>query len=179
MSEEKKRQVLVVELGDLKPSWLAYCAANNLTPSAGVRQVVRRLVERAGLIAAPVEKPEQTDEKKRRVSVRLLAREYAEVERRAEADGFSVPTWIVSLIRAQMTHDPQFGQRELELLADSNHQLLAIGRNLNQIARNLNAQPQKLDEYRPELIEALSVTIKDHTRKVAEAMQSNVDRWAR
>lgn len=169
-----------VDLGELKPVWLAYCASNNLTASTALRQIVRRLVERAGLTTAPT--PTVTDDadgEKKRVSVRLQPRELAEVKVRAEAEGFSVPAWLVSLIRAQMTQDPQFGQRELELLAESNHQLLAIGRNLNQIARNLNAQPNKTEDYRPEVIEELSAIIKDHTRKVAEAMQSNVDRWAR
>jgi hypothetical protein len=179
LSRMKQPGKLTVDLGDLKPAWLAYCAANKLTASTALRQVVRRLVERAGLVSAPAPVEPEEDADKRRVSVRLLPREMAEVQTRAEAEGFSVPAWIVSLIRAQMTQDPQFGQRELEALAESNHQLLAIGRNLNQIARHLNAQPEKLDDYRPEVIEELAAMVKEHTRKVAEAMQTTVDRWAK
>jgi hypothetical protein len=81
------------------------------------------------------------------------------------------------LIRARLTGTAQYGQRELELLDRSNMRLLAIGRNLNQVAKALNASPADYSLYRVELIEDLQKTIKEHTRTVSDAIAANVNRW--
>jgi hypothetical protein len=70
---------------------------------------------------------------------RLSESERFAISERAKIDGFEhSQQWIIALVRARLTDKPQFGTREIETLGESNRQLLAIGRNLNQIAHALN-----------------------------------------
>ncbi|MNN88173.1 Bacterial mobilization protein (MobC) [compost metagenome] len=84
--------------------------------------------------------------------------------------------WIIDAIRAGLTHEPQFGMSEIDALGESNYQLLALGRNLNQIARRLNE-----GNYEPvtvQRIEALSRIIDKHTDLVSSAIRASLERWS-
>lgn len=176
----RKTSLLSVHLGPLKQDWVDYCRARGVSPSDATRQVIRKLVGREAQ-SATVQNVDTLDplEEKVRVEIRITATERRAVLAIAEAAGFSVNLWIVALIRARLTGSPQFGQGELEQLASSNSRLLAIGRNLNQIARVLNAAPTEVARVPFEAVEALSREIKSHTVAVGALIQSNVQRWSR
>lgn len=64
---------------------------------------------------------------------------------------------------------------EIDALGESNYQLLALGRNLNQIARRLNE-----GHYGPitvNRIETLSRPIEKHTEVVSDAIRASLERW--
>lgn len=64
---------------------------------------------------------------------------------------------------------------EIDALGESNYQLLAIGRNLNQISRKMNE-----GHYKPitvERIEALRQLIDKHTDTVSKAIRASLKRW--
>ncbi|KPY98644.1 plasmid mobilization relaxosome protein MobC [Pseudomonas syringae] len=64
---------------------------------------------------------------------------------------------------------------EIEALGESNYQLLAIGRNLNQIARKLNeGDPYPIQK---ELIKGLSAIIDRHTHVVSSAIRASLEHW--
>ena len=66
--------------------------------------------------------------------------------------------------------------RELEALGESNYQLLAIGRNLNQVAKHLNeGSPEQLTVRE---IRELRQQIDVHTAAVAKAIRESIDRWS-
>ncbi|MDK4565385.1 plasmid mobilization relaxosome protein MobC, partial [Kingella kingae] len=46
---------------------------------------------------------------------------------------------IIAIFRAYISEEPYLNEQEILLLKDANTQLLAIGRNLNQIARKINS----------------------------------------
>jgi hypothetical protein len=172
--------VLSVQLGSLKQDWVSYCRSRGISPSDATRQVIRKLIEREPLAAAtPHIDLQSTSRAKARIEIRVTLAEHRAVAAIATAEGFSVNSWIVALIRARLSGSPQLGQGELEQLALSNSRLLAIGRNLNQIARVLNAAPIELARVRPEAIESLEKEISSHTAAVAMLIQSNVKRWSR
>jgi hypothetical protein len=93
--------------------------------------------------------------KKLRVELRLTKGESAAANAIARHEGFSLTRWIVALINARLYATPQLGQRELETLAQSNMQMLAIGRNLNQLARAANAGVSITGAGGAEIIQAL------------------------
>lgn len=74
---------------------------------------------------------------KKRVEVRLTRSQLDAVDTRAKAEGCSRKVWLVNVVRGTLTKQPQAGMREIDLLGESSYQLLAIGRNLNQIAKRL------------------------------------------
>ncbi|CAN0639451.1 Plasmid mobilization relaxosome protein MobC [Burkholderia cepacia] len=177
---DRSNGVLSVQLGPLKRDWVAYCRSHGISPSDATRQVIRKLIGREPHAAASTQIDlSGASRVKARVEVRVTVDEHRAVAAIAAAEGFSVNSWIVALIRARLTGSPQFGQGELEQLASSNSRLLAIGRNLNQITRALNAAPTDLARFRPEVIESLASEIKSHTTTVGALVQSNVQRWSR
>lgn len=116
-----------------------------------------------------------TREPKQRFEILLTASEKAAIKDRAHLERCSMRRWIIDAIRVGLTHEPQFGMDEIEVLGESNYQLLAVGRNLNQIARQLNA-----GAYEPgtvERIEALNGLIQKHTKIVSQAIRASLERW--
>lgn len=177
--EANKRpgNVLSIYLGEeLKVSWLRFCIANNTTSSAAMRDVVRKLTSRSLAPRVFETVHEHPDPGRQRIELRLTSSEFESVTQLAQNCGNSPNTWIVNLVRANLTRKPQLGFHELHALGKSNSNLLAIGRNLNQIARWMNANkgsaPLELA-----YIERLYKHIVAHTEEVTALMRANVDRW--
>lgn len=166
---------LNIDLKDLKQPWLDYCLTHGVTPSEALRQVVAKLTN-----AKPPERTLTVDTERRLVrrEIRLTPSEEAGIKACAASDGFTASRWIVALIRARLCKAPQLGQRELELLAMSNLQLLAIGRNLNQLARAANAGIT-IDDGGRDIVGELRKAISQHTEQVAAVITANVSRWSK
>ncbi|SPY09110.1 Bacterial mobilisation protein (MobC) [Oligella urethralis] len=80
-----------------------------------------------------------------------------------------------SMIIQKYVHDnPILSTLEIERLYQSNQQLLAIGRNLNQIARALNANQSTSLSLK--FLQELEETITQHTQKVGHIISNNWDR---
>lgn len=164
-----------VDLQHYKQPWLDYCKAHHTTPSDAFRQVVARLTG-----ASPTDRtvPEPESLGKVRKEIKLTPEEVAGITLAAERDGFQFSRWVVALIRAHLGSGAQLGQKELEALARSNMQILALGRNVNQIARALNANPELVDQSELKDLEAIKVAITSHSELVARVLEANVKRWS-
>jgi hypothetical protein len=180
----KRASRITVDLLGHKQAWLDLCKRSGTTPSDAIRSAVGLILARearrhpAGTEAAfrqvEVSQPEKISVRKK---IGLTRSEANCIEQIASTEGFSSAKWIVALIRARLTNTAQFGQAELEALAESNLRLLAIGRNLNQVARALNTSIEDRHLYRIEMIEALSHEITKHAQLVSNQMTANVERW--
>ncbi len=167
------------DLGALKQPWLAWCAKQKLQPSEALRQVLATVMQGDLPVSVPrgTEVRERTEKPRVRVELHLTESEHRTLKPLARADGFRITKWIIALIRARLLGQPQFGQAELEVLARSNQHLLAIGRNLNQLAKALNTSPHDRRAFRVHLITELSNRIQTHTTMVSRVMRSNLERW--
>jgi len=194
-STAKKRVVTSFEIGSLKEPWEAYCQANGVSSGEALCRVIQKLTgadtskipKSATRSEAKVTNPtgvlstrEGTEKKRHRIYLSLTASEHRAVEARARADGFDKPAaWVIALVRAKLTGQSQFGMQEINILGESNHQLLRIGRNLNQIAHALNVtRGDAVDRYDAELIVALATSVKEHVKKVGNALRAAVYRWS-
>lgn len=175
---------------DLKSRWRAHCRQQGETPSSGVRQVIEHLLanDRQPYTQAEVVRGHE-DRTRRRLEFRLTESELAKVCDLARIQGLSTNQWVVSLVRAHLTKQPQFGMVELTALGDSNSRLLSIGRNLNQIARRLNAgeivdelpsieQMRALGGYSGLTGAAQTVYAKNHIYDACQSVQSQDQRSA-
>lgn len=106
----------------------------------------------------------------------LLRIVQAHVSQRSHAQrGFGFVDTSSAYQKAGLTKEPQFGMREIDALGESNYQLLAIGRNLNQIAKRLNEGGKGGPTVGA--IEQLRAGIKAHTDQVSRAMRASLERW--
>ena len=176
----KTRKWLSVELGDLKEPWLEWCAAQGVTPSEAMREIIIKLTESKRAAPTPPRAKElrgKRDKTRVRREISLSGSEDDLAQKHAKAAGFSISKWLIALVRAQLTGNPQLGQDEQEALGRSNYQLLMIGRNLNQIARALNTTPQDRRVYNVEAIEQLRETIQQHVARASGVIEANLERW--
>lgn len=174
--QDRHRARVAVELGTLKSPWVAYCQRAGVSQSEAVRLLVSRALN-AGLTLPNVALVD-TAAPRQRVEIRLTPDECDALRHVAASAGFSVNRWIVAMIRTQLTAMPHFGEQELAVLAASNTQLAAIGRNLNQIARALNTH-ETMEPYRFKVLETVKTDIDDHLDTVTRVIRANLDRWSR
>lgn len=169
---------LEIMLGDQKPAWVAFCAARNISPSEAVKKAIHRLMQ-----GQPIREPfavRPVFESKTRMVIRFTESEEAALRSRAQEEGFaSGNQWVAAVVRVALTKTPQFGKTEVEALGESNLQLMKIGRNLNQIAKRLNAAQATADvrSYDAALVEDLASAIRKHVRKVGDALRASIYRW--
>jgi len=174
------RERLCVELGAVRPRWDAWCARRGVTVGEGLRQLITvavnaeaddRPVEIESGLTRPI-----VGESRSRIEIRLTAAEKMVVEQHAAASGLRSNRWIVALIRAKLTQEPQLGEQEMHLLSASNLQLAVISRSLGQLARGGGAglTCQELADF-----EGIREQIDAHLRAVAGVIRANLDRWSR
>lgn len=179
----RTRAHLFIELGEAKPHWDRWCARHGLTPAAGARQLIfeAMLGDAALHDAMPESSVRWTVVREHRepVVIRLTTTELTAVEQRAAALGFKKNRWIVALVRAHLTGEPQFGEQEMMLLAASNRQLASIGRLLGCIARDgASVAGRTVPVDRQQLV-AMKKELDAHLRAVAALVRANLDRWSR
>lgn len=172
---------------DLLAQWTAYAQAHQDTAAEALRALMRRLVGSAPparpMLSVPATPPRKVGRKpeqlltKRRVELRLTPSEYEALAQIAEERECSIQWWVTSLVRAALTRGVTVGGAELKALADSNYQLMAIGRNLNQIAKQLNIDPGSGQGLKPESIQALTEELQVHRKKVAALIYASSERW--
>ena len=107
----------------------------------------------------------------KRVTVRLPEKDRAYLEAAAEKHKSSVNDIIRDIVQSHVRKHPLLTAAEVEVLFQSNYQLLSIGRNLNQIARQLNMGEGA--SLTSEQIKALSQYIKQHTQRVGDVLRTN------
>lgn len=174
MSNLPRPNRINIDLGPYKEVWIAYCQARQVTPSAAFRQIVATLTKTAGEL--PVEGASAAPSGKVRMQVTLTGEEARFIANCALAEGYSSTRWLIALLQIRMGKGAQFGQYELEALALSNQALLALGRNINQIARAVNAGGALPRDIRA-VIGRIEATIQSHTAQVSHAISCNMERW--
>ena len=175
------RERLCIELAGMRPDWEAWCARRGVTTGEGVRQLIAAALEADGSDSnVPLESERRStafDQPRTRIEIRLPRSELAVVDKRAAAAGLTSNRWIVALVRAQLTREPQLGQFEMRLLSDSNQQLAGLSRWLAQLAREASAGHLTRDSE-PNL-GAVRQQIDAHLRAVTAVIRANLDRWSR
>ncbi len=178
-SRDKRTTTITVDLGEMKVPWQAWCQRQGVTPSHALRQVLRQALDGRATQSVPprLRVARRRERATARMKLNLTPSELTALRACARHEGYQPTAWVVAMIRTKLTGEPQVGQPELETLARSNQQLLALGRNLNQIAKVLNTTPQNRTAFRVEVITELSRVIQTHTRKVSNVLRGTVERW--
>ena len=166
---------ITIDLLEYKQRWDEYCHRHGTTPSEAFRQVVAKLT-------APVAGNEQVIHTEIRTAkvrreIRLTPQELAQASAMALREGYSLNRWLTAVVLVRLGAGHQLGQQELEALGRSNLLLLAIGRNLNQIVRAINASGVSGRQVPDSRIAELRALITQHTSTVSLVLAKNIERW--
>ncbi|HET9239192.1 MAG TPA: hypothetical protein VFO10_18170 [Oligoflexus sp.] len=174
---EKESPYLNVYLGSLKKPWSDYCETLGKKPGAALKEAIQKQLENVKSQPEPLRQVQSSsdDQTKLRVEILLTPSEKTAIKSRAKLERCSQRRWIIDAIRAGLTREPQFEMKEIEALGESNYQLLAIGRNLNQMTKAMNEGCR--DPSVLESIQSLRRLIDAHTAKVSDAIRASLERW--
>ncbi|CAB3786278.1 plasmid stabilization protein [Paraburkholderia fynbosensis] len=172
------RMRLCVDLGPAKPRWEAWCVLHGVTAADGVRQLVHGVLgqDESPDGFAGHEGRFPVDGHRERIEVRLTHEELDAARQRALASGLTVNRWVVAVIRAQLVHEPQLGDREMRLLAESNQHLATIVTLLGRLQAHGDARDAA---HMTHMIEGARGAIDAHLRTVMQVLRANLDRWSR
>ncbi|BCA64652.1 hypothetical protein [Fluviibacter phosphoraccumulans] len=168
---------VTVRLGALREPLAIYCAASGLSTSDAIRELVSTNLLELPASTMPINIDDEA-EPRVRLELRLTPTERAAIEARCARDGFtSANRWVVSLIRANLMKEPEFGETGLDALHESNRLLAPLARNLNQLTRDVRQIGIQVPAYRFQILENLQSAIAAHTKVIATVISRNVGRW--
>lgn len=154
-------------------------AREQVTESTLVRQLLETLVRTSSAIESPASgKSDDTEFRAERMSIRLSPDDRLLLCERATARGMPSATYVAVLVRSHLRKLIPLPTEELAALKRSIAELGAIGRNLNQIARTLNAGGRSDGPGREqlELMLKIAVGLRDHVRALLKANETSWER---
>lgn len=110
-----------------------------------------------------------------RLEIQLIETDRAYLDELALKFGSTANMAARSILRSYISKHPNLSAKEIEVLYQSNGQLLRIGRNINQIVRQLNAMEGV--NLTSDHIAQLHTVIDEHTKKVGDVLLANRRRF--
>ncbi len=168
---------VTVRLGVLREPLADYCFAHGIKTSDAIRELIRKALVQVSVVKSPIH-VEDESEPRVRLELRLTPQEHAAIQLRCDSEGFTSPNrWVVSLIRANLQKEPEFGEYGLDALYESNRLLAPLARNLNQLTRDVRQSGIQVATYRFRILEDLQTTVSAHIKVIARVISRNVGRW--
>lgn len=152
---------------NVKPSELARIVFEKAFPESNADNEIDEIVEKDAA-------PENCSKK---ITLRLTPTEDNELARRGKLLGMGKPTWVVRLIRAHLTKQPQLTDIEVRVLREATRELSYAARNLNQIACALNANLNEKDRISIELIREIDRRVEEVRGHIKAVFIANFHRW--
>lgn len=114
----------------------------------------------------------------RRATVRMPGFILDAAKVRAKSKGMATSRWIAFLVQSHLLQMPVMAGDELRTLGDCNYELAAIGRNLNQIARVLNADKTETSRLKLNLIKAVQSSLSGTQQSVSALIRASNNTWS-
>lgn len=113
----------------------------------------------------------------RRITLRIPPPVLDAARKHSRSRGMAISRWIVCLVQASLFKTPVMTREELLQLRECNYELAAIGRNLNQIARVLNADPSEAGKLNKNLIDILQQSVSETRDAVKNLISASRRAW--
>lgn len=171
-----KKEVVKTRLSETeKKAWKSFCRMNNVSES----DMLRMMIQRVSNEVIPIKSTDLSHDKKTsKITIRLTEREHNKLVERTQKEGYVTRTkWTTSVVQAALHKEPVLTDIEINALRESNRELAAIGRNLNQTVKALNIEFREGDKLKQEAIENLMERIEQHKKQVANLLARNMNRW--
>jgi len=156
-------------------------ALQGITDSAFLRQVLYLALRGSEPIEGPAPPRADPVGRQNRLSVCLSGDDRRLVKERAAARGVASATYVALVLRAHLSGNAPIPKAEYQLLRQSVHELTAVGRNINQIARALNLGGNSTLPGRTEVLALLRVAegLRDHFKDLLKANEASWSHHAR
>jgi Bacterial mobilisation protein (MobC) len=154
----------------------ALAAANHLTSSTFLRQIILMVLGEKSNTTAIKADPEKRDLVKRTIYIPRFLLDA--IEQRSKQQGMALSRWVASLIQSNLMSEPVVTDAELVRLRESIRELNYIGRNINQIAKALNENFHETDRVNLATLKTLEVTIDKNMDAIYEFIGAKNRAWS-
>lgn len=124
-------------------------------------------------------KQQSTDERVDLIYTPILLPYYIKelAKQRSRSKGMRLGRWIAALVQSNILGKAVVVNEEIIALRESNRNLLAIGRNLNQIAKALNENFYEVDRVKIEILSELKRAIQEDHERIDELLAAAQKSW--
>lgn len=157
---------------ETKSQWAALAKSQGKTEAELTRELIVRILKRT-----PEPPPSDAEGPLLEVVLKLKPHEIEAVKKAAAAMGWKRNTWIVALIRSVVFKEPRLTDPEARAVMRGCSELLAIGRNLNQIARAMQTEAGENREITASDLTDLRAQISAHVSSVGRLVEAAEQRW--
>lgn len=162
---------------ELKERLREISALTNVKESELIRFFVIQGLNEAGLNPPPARKSKEVN-LDLTYTPTLLPRyiKDAAIER-SKAKGMRLGRWIAALVQSNILGQPVVVHDEVIALRESSRYLLAIGRNVNQIAKALNENFYETDRVKIEILNELQSAIQQTDDRIDDLVRTSQKAW--
>jgi hypothetical protein len=136
----------------------------------------KRLYPKQKPSSLPFRHPSPEEIQACRITIRLPRFLLEQVKHHAGQKGMSTNRWIASLIQSALLSIPVMTETEVSALRECNYQLMAIGRNLNQITRSIHTG-QTDKGLSPSFIDNLKETLFRTETNISQLISASRQSW--
>jgi len=173
VKEVRSKTIAMAATAREKAAFESFCDEKEIKPGQMLRLMVSRVCPDIFELG---DRPERVL-KDTPLYLRLDKADAVEVRSRAKREGTTPQGWIRRLIRSMLHQTPQFSRVEENALLESNRELAHLGRNINQIAHQLNISLNATDQVHAEQLVELAASIEQHRGKVAKLINASWGRY--
>lgn len=153
--------------------WMELCKAHGKKSAS----LLRRYIEGVTQGEAPAHSDSFKETKTNAIKFDLSDQDFEAITERAKTENFpSRPAWVKHQVFTALDGRPPLKENEISELRKSSHELMAIGRNLNQITHQLNIDSREGHKVTVDMIEALAGRIDRHMEKVYQLINDSQSR---
>ncbi|MDR3383930.1 plasmid mobilization relaxosome protein MobC [Cupriavidus basilensis] len=162
---------------EVKAAFERRARTRRMTESELLRTLVMAEVGQESTLREPA-KPGRDHLNTERVTVRLAAFLRDAAQERARTCGMALSRWVAALVQTNITGLPVLTEAELVVVLAANRELAAIGRNINQIARNLNEAFGETERVKLEKLQELAAAITSERQAIRELVRASRQAWS-
>ena len=156
-------------------AWQIFCQETGRNSTETLREFVKKSITHININA---DKHSAKILKSKRITVSFTQTECNAILTKVALEGYKNPTdWLRCLVMNVLYQEAVLTDKEINALEKLSHQLWAIGHNLNQVTRALNANFNATDTLKLDMVQSIK-NLNTQTRDAFSALiRQNKNRW--
>lgn len=179
VGEERKSEVLRVRVTNAKKlAFIAKAKAHGKNETELLSWLVDEVLKQDGQIVAGSNADGDTEARSEKLHIRVNEKMKNDVKARAkEAGERSSSSYLHTMLKAHLSKEASFTEKELNELRLGRNELTTLGRNISQIAKVLNTAPENVHLVKGMALGEVAEAIKSYRDSVGRLIRANLAAW--
>jgi hypothetical protein len=163
--------------------WQTFCLETGKNSAKTLREFIKKSINHKNIDAVKSvekhkEKPLAKTLKSKKITVSFTQNECDAIIEKVALEGYKNPTdWLRCLVMNVLYQEAVLTDKEIHALERLSHQLWAIGHNLNQVTRALNANFNATDTLKLDMVQSIKNLNTETRDAFSDLIRQNKNRW--